>query len=110
MEEVLKLAEQLGRAVAETERYKAMRTAEKAVAADPEAKALDEEYTRVAMKIQELEVAGKPIEPEDKRALQSAKEKLAADPKIQELTRAWADYNEMIARINSLVFEKLGKD
>ena len=29
---------------------------------------------------------------------------------IQELTRAWADYNEMIARINSLVFEKLGKD
>jgi len=67
MEEVLKLAEQLGRAVAETERYKAMRTAEKAVAADPEAKALDEEYTRVAMKIQELEVAGKPIEPEDLR-------------------------------------------
>jgi cell fate (sporulation/competence/biofilm development) regulator YlbF (YheA/YmcA/DUF963 family) len=110
MESVLKLAEELGRAIAASDRYKALRTAEKEVEADETALSLQNEYTQIATKIRDLESAGKPIEPGDKRALQAKKEELAQNVKIQEVTRAWADYNEMINKVNRLVFEKLGKE
>jgi len=107
MEKVLTLAEDLGRAIAASERFGDLRKAEKLVEGDEEAVTLQKEYTELAKKIHELEQKGQPIEPEDKRAIQDKKEALARNASIQEVTRAWADYNEMIQKVNTLVFESL---
>ena len=103
----MKLAEELGRAVADSARYKSLRELEKAVEADEEASGLQKQYTEIALRMQSLEQEGKPLAPEHNRALQSCTEDLARNAKIQDLTRAWADYNEMIVKVNTLVFEKL---
>ncbi len=109
MEEVLKLADELGKAISRTGRYAALRAAEKAVESDVEACAMQKEYDEIARRVYELEKSGKPIEPEDKRKLQSKKEQMVRNRKIQDVTRAWADYNEMIIKVNQLVFQNLGK-
>lgn len=110
MERVLELARTLGEAIAASERYQALRKAEAAVEKDEEAVKLQKEYAEVAKRIHELEQAGKPLEPEDKRRAQTLKETLARNGNIQEVTRAWADYNEMIQKVNKSIFEKLGKE
>lgn len=110
MKEVLDLADRLGKAISSTQRYTALREAEKAVEEDAEASALQKEYTDLAGRIHGFEEAGKPIEPQDKRLLQSKKEQMIKNRRIQDVTRAWADYNEMILKVNRLVFQHLGRE
>ena len=107
MQDVLTKAELLGRAVASSERFQALRKSEADVQADEEVQKLSEEAEEQARKIRELEQAGSPVEPEDKHCLADLQEKVRAHEKLQALARAQADYAEMMAKVNQTIMTKL---
>jgi cell fate (sporulation/competence/biofilm development) regulator YlbF (YheA/YmcA/DUF963 family) len=110
MERVIVLAERLGQAIAETERFVRLREAEKAVRASAEArKALDdcEAYQRVLAR---KEAERRPIEPEEKHRLADLEATVHGNATLQDLARAQADYMEMMNRVNQAIRARLDVD
>ncbi len=107
MERLLALAEKLGKLIAETDRYKALKSAEAAMRADAKAeeslKALREIETMIAGKERDM----KPIEVEDKRKLASLREQVHSSETLQRLAKAQADYLEMMNRVNHAIRQAL---
>ncbi|MCU0725192.1 MAG: YlbF family regulator [Planctomycetes bacterium] len=103
MDEVIEIAEKLSQAIARSVRYRDLRKAEKAAMADPEAMALFKARADAAQKIAEKERAKLPIEPEDKRALLAAEQKIRTNAILGELSRAQADFHEMLNIVNGKI-------
>ena len=107
MQDVMAKAELLGRAVANSDRFKALREAEAAIEADEEVKNFSMQLEEHAEKIRKLEESNSPIEPEDKRKFAELQEKVRSCEKLQNLARAQADYAEMMAKVNQRIQERL---
>ena len=107
MDEIVNLASNLGGLISQHERFKKLRATEDAVNADEETRdlvrALDEQRAKIA----ELEAKQQPVEPEDKHELRRCTEAVHANPKLQDLARAQADYMELMNRVNQAIREKL---
>jgi cell fate (sporulation/competence/biofilm development) regulator YlbF (YheA/YmcA/DUF963 family) len=103
MKEILDLAEKLGAMIAESERYMALKECEESVETDKEAKALFDDYLEHNNRLAGLEASASPIEPEDKKKLAAAREKLLACAKAQELMRRQADFAELMNRVNGRI-------
>lgn len=104
MEEILELARKLGTALANDNRFRGLREAEKKVAADAEANKLLEDFQAQSQKIRELERRMQPVEVEDKRRLRDLHEKVAGHPLIKELTKARVEYAELMRQVNQALF------
>ena len=107
MEQLIEKAEQLGRALAEHERFKALMVARDVVTADEAARKLMTDYETQVEKMQQLTLANKPIEVDDKRKLADLEKKVAADEKIKELTKAQMEFSELMNRMNRAIFSKI---
>lgn len=108
MDEVLELAEKLSRAIARSTRYTDLRLAEKAVMADEAAIALIKAREEAATVVSEKTRQGAPIEVAEKRRLAEADEKIRMNPALSELSRAQADFQEMLNLVNARITSALG--
>ena len=109
MNGILETAEKLGKAIAESDRFKAVRAMRKELKEDKplqeDLKALNE----LSSKIAALEREVKPIEPADKRRLQELREKVTGHPRMQDLARVEADFAELMNRVNRAIYEQFDK-
>jgi len=103
MEEILEIASKLGAAIANHNRYKMFKEAEKQLKKDDEAKEISEELEKQSRKIYELEKDLKPVEVEDKKKLQQLKEKVASNQSIQRFLKVQADYVELMTKVNKRI-------
>ena len=107
MEQLLKLASNLGQQIRAHERYRALRDCEKQTMADPEAREIQDALEKQLVKIRQLEQSQQPIEVEDKRELQRLQERARSHPGLQQLLKTQADYFEMMNRINDAILAEL---
>src|SRR5512138_249783 len=94
-DEVFEQARKLAEAMAADARTQELRQAIAAVDADPEARAVHDEYTTAVDAIQRRAEAGQPIEPEQKRAAEAAGQKIRRSAPLQRMLRAHQAYAEM---------------
>ncbi len=107
MEQLIEKAEQLGGALAEHERFKALMAARDAVTADEASGKLMAEYETQVQRIQDLTLANKPIEVDDKHKFADLEKRVAADERIKELTKAQMEFSELMNRMNRAIFGKI---
>lgn len=111
MEEILELAGQLGKRIAADVRGQKFSKARSALDADLPARQLISDYESQQHKMAELEMAGKPIEPEDKRRLSELHQKVVGNAVLKNLLKAQADYLELMTLISERIErEALGGD
>jgi cell fate (sporulation/competence/biofilm development) regulator YlbF (YheA/YmcA/DUF963 family) len=103
MEAILELAEKLGKQVAADPRGQNFAKARAAFEANLEARRLVGDYEKQQQKMAELEMSGKPIEPEDKRRLAALHQNVTAHPVLKDLMKAQADYLEMMTLISERI-------
>lgn len=107
MQEILDSAAALGRLIAGHDSYRRLRAAEAKVAAQPDTRKLIEDFEAQRGKIAELESQMKPVEVTDKHELQRLADAVHANPDLQELLRAQADYLSVMNRINRTIRQQL---
>lgn len=103
MQDIIKKAEELGKAIARSDRYEALnkvrREADQDEGLQADLKALNEASEKIA----QLEKETKPVEPEDKRKLQQLQQKVTGHARLQDLARAEADFAEMMNQVNRTI-------
>lgn len=107
MSEILELAMSLGRAIAQSREFVALRDWETKARGDREIHDLTTAYEAQLRRIAECEQRQEPIEPAEKRKLIELRERVHAAPTLQELVRVQADYTELMNRINSAINAEL---
>lgn len=107
MQELLKMAQDLGKKIAENERTVEMKTAQKAVAEDPDAKELVDRYQQHAHHLYQLEQQGKPIEVDDKRTLETLQKDISQNPKLQSLTSCQVEFVDMMRKVKEAIDEQI---
>ncbi len=107
MDEVLELAAKLSQAIARSVRYRDLRKAEKAAMEDPAAMDLFKRRGEAAARISEKERKQQPVEPEDKRALLAIEQQIRTNASLAELSRAQADFQEMLNLVNRQITSAL---
>ena len=110
MDRVIELARDLGRAIAETERFKEFAAAQKTVSADATLREIDSKLRAQQEKIDKLLEEGKAVEPEDKRELENLQNTLRTSDALQDLARAEANYAEMMSRVSRAINEPLNRE
>ena len=110
MDEIRKLASDLGRMIAKHERFLKLRAAEDAAGKDAETDKLLDSYEKQQQKLVELESKQQPIEPEDKKELQRLSEAVHGNAHLQNLARAQADYMELMNMVNRTIRGELDSD
>ncbi len=107
MEELISMAQQLGKKLAAHERTAKLKDAQKAINDDPQASQLVQEYQKQVEKIHKLEQEVKPIEPEDKQRLAELETQISTNALITELTRRQADFVEMMQKVKQTIDNEL---
>lgn len=110
MEELLAQARELGRKIGLHARTTAFKAAARAASADQEAQDVLKAYQEAATKVAELEAAGKPIEPADKRRLVEAQGKIAGNERLKAMMKAQTDYLELMSRVHQAMDEAIEAD
>lgn len=103
MKEILELAARLGKRVAGDPRVSAMTAAHKALADSPEDRQILADYEKQQRKIAELEAAGAPIEPEDKRRVADLHGRVVSSLTLKDLVKAEADYAELMSIVTQRI-------
>jgi len=103
-------AEELGVLIEQTEIFKHFRDLHQELIQDDEAKGLLKEHQEAFLKIHDLEREGKPVETEDKHALQDAQEKLHQNTALQEYAAAQADFQQLMNRVTSGIYSHIQLD
>ncbi|MGC9454737.1 MAG: YlbF family regulator [Phycisphaerae bacterium] len=109
-QEIIELADGLGRALADSPQAQALRDAQQQLQEDPEASRLIGEYRDQAEKISRLEQEGKPVEPDDKHKLDELHSTLASMPTFKKYTAAQFEYADLMRRVDDALSKHLGGD
>lgn len=105
MDEILELADQLGKRIGADSRGKLMVAARASLETSLADRQLLADYENHQHKLHSLEAAGKPIEPDDKRRLADLHSKVIASPVIKNLLKAQADYLELMTLVSQRIEE-----
>ena len=100
MDEILDLATKLGKRIAQDPRASHMVTAQVALENSLSDRQLLADYEQQQQRIYELEVSGKPIEPNDKRKLADLHGKVVGSPVIKQVLKAQADFLEVMNSVS----------
>jgi len=103
MEEIIKLAESLGSAISASPVFAELKRLELEVRRDSELSKLTEEYQVQMRRIADLEKNQQPVEVEDKKKMQSIRESIQSDEKIQQLLKVQTEYASLMSRINNAI-------
>ena len=109
MEEIVQMAERLGKAIAASPQAAALRQARKAMAAEEETPQILKQYQEQATKIAELEAGQKPVEPDDKHKLEQLHQKLIATESFKKLTAAQVEYVDVVRKVNDVIRKHLAE-
>ena len=107
MEEILRRAEELGRAIREHARYKRLMEADARVRGDASAAEALKAYNGTVMKIAEKEQKRQPIEAEEKRAVERLRGAVVANVAIKTCMQAQADYAELMKTMTDAIYSQL---
>ena len=110
LDTLLKLAEQLGDAMAQAPCTAALKKAQADVHADTDAMDLMTQYVQQTHKLQELQAANKPIEVADKHALADLEKKVSTNAQLKALTTAQMDFVDMTRKVKEKIDSKLQVD
>ena len=103
--DIISKAEELGRLIAGSPAGKAVVKARAELDADQRAAELMQDYQKQARKIAELEAQGKPVEPQDKRALAGLQQQVASHPSLKGWMKAQADFSQLMGKVNQAIAE-----
>ena len=103
MDEILELADRLGKRIGADSRGKLMASARASLDTSLADQQLLTDYENQQHKLHSLEAAGKPIEPDDKRRLADLHSKVIASPVIKNLLKAQADYLELMNLVSQRI-------
>ena len=103
MDEILELATTLGKRIAADPRAKRMAEARTAFNRDPEASQLLSDYNQAQQRVHELEIQGKPVEPDDKRKLADLHAKVTDSDTVKELMKAQMDYAALMSSVSQRI-------
>ena len=106
MEDILDLARQLGKKVAASERFQALKAARARLVEDEDARQLQEEYDKAALLLHDKIAKGQPLEPDEKRNELKLREKVAANETLATLIRAQADLHQLMHSVNAEIEEQ----
>jgi len=107
MDETVKLAEQLGKAIAGSPQAARLQQARKAMEADKAAASLLKDFNAQADRIAQLEQQNKPIEVDDKRKLQDLHDKLVACQSFKQYQAAQVEYMDLMRQVSQAVRQPL---
>ena len=107
MDDILRRAEELGRAMREHPRYKRLMEADGRVRADKAATGALEAYNKAVLKIAEKQHRQQPIEVEEKREAERLRQAVVANETVKAFMRAQADYAELMKRMNDAIYGEL---
>ncbi len=110
MDDLLQKAEELGRLLVDQPRFKALMTARDAIRADAAARKALADYQTHVDHLQQLQAARKPIEVADKRRLAELETALSGNAKVMAMSKAQADFSELMSRINRAIYEKIAAE
>ncbi len=103
MEDITRLAESLGKAIAATPEFAELKRLELEARSDPELSRLTGEYQMQLRRIANLEKNQQPVEVEDKTKLTELREKVQSNVKIHKLLKVQTEYSALMNRINGVV-------
>jgi len=108
VEDIVKLAERLGKAIADSPQSAALQAAQAEVSKDDQTSELLKEFRQHSEKVALLEHENKPVEVDDKHKLEELHNKLVASDSFKKLTAAQVEYVDMMRRVNEAVSRNLG--
>jgi cell fate (sporulation/competence/biofilm development) regulator YlbF (YheA/YmcA/DUF963 family) len=100
MDEIIRLAGELGKRIAVDARTRAYVAAREAVDADATATQIVADHAAQVRKIRDLEAAVKPVEVADKQRLEELHHQLMGNDRIKELLRTETDYAQMMHHVH----------
>lgn len=103
LERVLQLAHRLGRAIADTDRHKALEQVRQQVADDTAAHELLECFLTQQEKIDELMRKQAPVEVADKHRLSELQQRVSSHEGLKHMLKAQADYAELMHQVNGAI-------
>lgn len=103
MDEILDLAGKLGKRIAQDPRAAQMVDAQTALENSLSDRQLLADYEKQQQRIYELEMSGKPIEPEDKRKLADLHARVVGSPVIKGVLKAQADFLEVMNAVSQKI-------
>ena len=109
MDQIIQLAERLGKAIAESPAAVRLTKASKAMNDQPELSQLLKDFQAQTEKVAALEAENKPIEVDDKRKLKELNDKLLASEIFKEFTAAQVDYVDLMRKVNQTLQKQLAK-
>ena len=107
--EIIELAEKLGKAIAQAPQAQGLREARGELSKHPDVQQLLKDYQAQAQKIAKLEDENKPIEVDDKRKLQDLQIKLVSDETFKKYTAAQVEYVDLMRKVNSALQKPLAE-
>ena len=109
MDKIIKLAEALGKAIAESPAAKNLTEVRKAMDGEIELKKLLEDFRAQTDKVAQLEQEKKPVEVDDKHKLQDLHNKLVASEVFKQFTAAQVEYVDFMRKINDAMQSQMGE-
>lgn len=110
MKEIIEKAQELGKLIAASDRFKNAKAARKDVESDAAVRALLKQLDDQGKKMGDLQRQGKPIEPEDKHKLKELQEQVTVNPKLQNMMRTEADFSELMNKVTRSIYSALGEE
>ncbi len=101
------LASRLGKTIAASPEATALRAAREGLDAQPEVAKLLADFQAQSAKVQQLEAENKPIEVDDKHALQALQDKLVASEVFKKYTAAQVNYIDLMRQVNQAIQTEL---
>lgn len=100
-QEVVNKAGELARLIAEHDAAKKFATATDKLREDTQAQRVLNDLNRKLAEIEEKEQAGKPIEVEDKRAVESLRKQVVTHPLLREFQAAQFEYVDLMRQVDA---------
>ena len=109
MNEIIELAERLGRAISDSPQAAGLREARSELDKHEDVKELLKEFQAQSEKIARLEDENKPIEVDEKHKLQGLQEKLVSHDVFKKYTAAQVEYVDLMRKVNQTLRKQLSK-
>ncbi|NLW86649.1 MAG: YlbF family regulator [Planctomycetes bacterium] len=108
MEDIINLAQRLGKAISDSPQAQKLRAAREELARQPQVEQILKDYQDQADRITKLENEQKPVEVADKRKLDELHSKLVSNDLFKKLTAAQVEYVDLMRKVNGSIRNQLG--
>lgn len=106
-QQIMDAAEKLGKMVAEHPAVVRYQAAQKAVADDPEAGRMLQDFDRALEKLGRQEQSGMPVTDAQRQQLESLQSRIVSHIKVKNLNLAQVDFVDLLRKVNQLIQKPL---